>query len=218
MKIRADFVTNSSSSSFTTLLVTAKDGRKFTLYDDEGILYNLEITQDRSRKLHGWGEDASADIESVSDLAKFLFEIRGSIIGDWAEWDSDEEDDDDGESRVVFQELIDSVPTLEAIKEVSFECSEALFGESMDGLNRFLERDLGSNFERACQETPDETLIQKWVGILEDFLEKHNYRLDCGTTEELVKKAFASKELFDMAPDSVVSVTGDTIDFTKFKF
>ncbi len=216
MKIRTDFVTNSSSSSFTTLVVTSKGEHKVTLYDDEGILYNLDIEQDRSGKLHGYGEDCSAEISSVADLAKFLRAVRCGISGEWFEEDEMENDDED-ESGVAFQELVSLIPTLQDVKDVSFQCYETLWGESLEGYDYFLQQDFGSAFKQDCQKPLSDDLIEKWVSMLDEFLLNHDYRLEMGSTEELVKKAFASKELHDMAPDSISSVTENTIDFSKFR-
>ncbi len=106
MKIRADFVTNSSSSSFVTLTVNTCQGN-YTLYDGEEI--DLELP---SVSVDGDVVFESVTIHTVAELATVLY------------FDDFIEDDDIRAATLCFEFLIDKISPEELVNELSDEFKE----------------------------------------------------------------------------------------------
>ena len=74
MKIRSDFVTNSSSSSMVTIQVSMKNGHKLSLFEEEAMCSGISIPRvSKGKLIYSASNRSTWPVDTVEKLAMLLF-------------------------------------------------------------------------------------------------------------------------------------------------
>ena len=161
MKIRTDFVTNSSSSSFCVVTVSLNDGTTIDWMGEDGDSPVFMVPSKAKQMVQ--------EIQSVEDLAAFLVAC-GTKYNNTPEDLAFHQD-----FCSTFYQRIQAVPDLQAVKtlhiswgEYQTDCGEAPW-EGCDG------EQLDFNFEtKKCtvKRTPDKDFVQEMIDIYGDLFDQ----------------------------------------------
>ena len=215
MKYRTDFVTNSSSSSYTTVTVGFKNGENVTL--GESGEHEASIGEIDSLTIE--------KIKEVTNIKKFAeyfaskLERLKDIWEDEVEYDDDINDEEISDFITKFEENAKSAEDIAKIvvEEWTYNWAEFIGNyqsEIYDVINNIEGYFENNEFPKLSAEDPEyEKTLEHWTMWLEDACSQSDLK-DCYWYRSMVKEALRTGDWRKMLPHADFERVSETISYT----